>query len=169
MFSHFMARNLQLPLDAPLDNVFASLFLYEHGAPQEFTIDVGLYPDFELDAQNGIISHANVSTAPFSYTCSKRTQTLNVFLRAQLEASNVENHVLAVRVNDADVLHQYLGIGNEIRLNGTVWLLQGDTMKIELRAENRTLATETLTVKEFAIGAAEIVYFPPKKIEEVSD
>lgn len=165
-----MARNLLQPADAPLSNVFATLFLYEHGAPQEFTIATGEYSDFELDAQNGIIEHNNVTTAPFSFTCSQKSQFLGVFVRVQLGAINgLDHHVLAVRINGADVLHEYLGIDNEIRINGVVWLLENDTLTVEIRAENRTGAPTQLILTNVAIGAIEMQYLPPEKIEEVSD
>jgi hypothetical protein len=169
MQNHMMMRKLEVIPDTRAGGRFATLFLYEHGTTQDFTINPGEYSDFELAAQNALVEHANAATAPFSFQCTQVSQFLSVFVRAQIAASDLENYVLAVRINGADVLHEYLGIDNEIRINGVVWLLENDTLTLEIRAENRTATPKQLTVQNVAIGASELHYLPPSKIEEISD
>lgn len=166
-----MVRNQQLPPDAPRGSAqFQTLFLYEHGAAQSFTIPPLQYPSFELDAQTALITQADVSTAPFSYQCTKNIQFLSVFARVIVNpAAGADNHVLAFRVNDADVVHGYLGIGNEIRLHGGVWMLKNDVLKLEIRALNRFGTPKALSLGNVMIGAAEIEYLPPAKIEQIAD
>jgi hypothetical protein len=169
MENFFMVRNVQLPGEAPASGTFQTLFLTEQGAAQDFTVNAGEYPSFEPDTQTSIIAHANVVTSPFSYTCTAKYQFLNVFARLLVNAPALDNFVAAFRVNDADVIHAYLGIGNEIRLLGGLWLLENDVLSLEIRAYNRTASAKTLTLDNVVIGAATLTYLPPSALALASD
>jgi hypothetical protein len=170
MENFFMVRNQQLPGNAPSGSaVFQTLFLYEHGAVQDFTVNAGDYPSFDLAAQTELVAHADVLASPFQYTCTAKYQFLTVFARLVVNAPQLDNFVAAFRINNADVVHAYLGIGNEIRLWGGVWMLQNDTLTMEIRAYNRTASTQTLTLENVVIGAAPLQYLPPSALVLASD
>lgn len=171
MESYFWTRNQQLPPDASTGSArFQTLFLYEHGAPQDFTLPANDYPSFELSAQTDIIAQTDVTAAPFAYQCVKTIQFLSVFARVIVPpVFGIDKHVLAFRVNGTDVVHGYLGIGNEIRLHGSVWMLLNDTLTLEIRAANRTGTDKILSLPNVMLGAAEIQYLPPSKIEQIAD
>lgn len=166
-----MVRNLQLPSEVPIGSgAFQTLFLYEHDATQDFTVNGNDYPSFEPETQTSIIPHPDTTTSPFSYTCTEKYQFLTVFARLQLNAApQLDNFVAAFRINDTDVIHQYLGIGNEIRLWGGVWLLENDVLTVEIRTENRTGSPKILTLDNIAIGGAILQYLPPSALETASD
>lgn len=144
------------------------VFLYEEETEQEETIASGEYPSPRLAASQAIVSHANVTgTTPFRYTCTEPTEFLEAFCRIKLVASGCENFVAAIRVNEADIIHNYAMIDGEFRLHGGLWLRNNDVVTFEIRCQNNTASAKNLTVEYAAIGAARINYIPATALHEL--